>query len=172
MSKATEGAYRKGEAAGRSGQLETTCPYPDHRTVGRNHTTYSRAFRRAWFDGWTHGVEQREAEAQQPKPPTPGIVFYVDELQTYGGQKSERLNGDWCHLWTDGTPEQLDEFAARIGLQKAWAQSRPSAFLGVFYHYDLRPSIQARALTAGAIFMRLSDYLRAFALAVHQEART
>lgn len=49
--KAVEGARVKGALARRAGKPERACPYGDERT----HTgsvTFSRAFLRAWLDGW------------------------------------------------------------------------------------------------------------------------
>lgn len=49
------GARRKGFEAALSGCARSENPYPDYRTPVHNHTTWSRAFRRAWDDGFTQG---------------------------------------------------------------------------------------------------------------------
>ena len=59
MSRALKGAWYKGVHAGLVGQPQEACPYEDKRKHdGR--LTFSRAFRRAWFDGWEHAVNDRE----------------------------------------------------------------------------------------------------------------
>jgi hypothetical protein len=45
------GAFRKGYAAGVEGVPSHKNPYRDKRTY-RGGITYSRAFMRAWYDGW------------------------------------------------------------------------------------------------------------------------
>ena len=52
------GAYRKGFLAGLSG--DDRCPYPDVRTW-RGAVTWSRAYRRAWYDGHRDGGEDCES---------------------------------------------------------------------------------------------------------------
>jgi ribosome modulation factor len=46
------GAYRKGQQAARDGMSEADCPYEDLRDSYRNSVTFSRAFRRAWLEGF------------------------------------------------------------------------------------------------------------------------
>jgi hypothetical protein len=48
------GAFKKGWTAVWSG-VATTCPYRDWRN-GRGGITFARAFRRAWIDGYTAGL--------------------------------------------------------------------------------------------------------------------
>lgn len=74
-------------------------------------------------------------------------MIYVDEI-------NEWQSGKWCHMWSDTSDEELDTFAKVIGLRKSWAQNRPG-----FYHYDLRPSKRKLALSKGAEFMRLRDWI-------------
>ena len=58
---AMRGAYRKGYEAGLQGLLRNS-PYIDKRKAdGR--LTWSRAFDRAWDDGWAAGDEQRKDDA-------------------------------------------------------------------------------------------------------------
>ena len=57
--KALETARRKGHEARRNGESREACPYRDTRNE-MNQVTFSRAFRRAWFEGY----EQREKEEQ------------------------------------------------------------------------------------------------------------
>lgn len=49
--KAFFGAYKKGRKARAEGRPITTCPYGDLRT-DRGGVTFSRAFIRAWKNGW------------------------------------------------------------------------------------------------------------------------
>lgn len=55
-------ACARGYEAGLAGEPETQCPYHDVRTPG-GHTTFSRAFRNAWIDGWEQGRVAREKQA-------------------------------------------------------------------------------------------------------------
>jgi hypothetical protein len=81
------------------------------------------------------------------------VSIFVDDLVDYGSR------GYWCHMWTDGEKEELDEFAAALGLKKKWAQ-KSRGRIGEFYHYDLVESKRSLALLRGAIYMRLSDWIR------------
>lgn len=56
--RAYDGARRKGVEAARMGKPESACPYADHRT-DRGTITYSRAFMRAWFDGYRSVKKER-----------------------------------------------------------------------------------------------------------------
>ena len=58
---ALRGAYRKGWDAGLSGEPRGSCPYADLRNH-RGTLTWSRAFQRAWDDGWSAGDEQRKQD--------------------------------------------------------------------------------------------------------------
>ena len=53
----------------------------------------------------------------------------------------------WCHLTADEI-EELDAFAASLGLKREWYQPsrRPEAC-----HYDVTPSVREAAIAAGAI---------------------
>jgi hypothetical protein len=71
------------------------------------------------------------------------MTVYVDELQTYAGKG--RLNGQWCHMMTDGDLAELHAIAEKIGMRK-YFQHNPN-----HPHYDLRPSKRAAAIKAGAV---------------------
>ena len=47
-------AREKGRKAGAEGKPKSACPYGDHRTH-RGAITWSRAFQRAWVEGWRAG---------------------------------------------------------------------------------------------------------------------
>jgi hypothetical protein len=51
MSKALQGAERKGREAAGQGKPRI-CPYEDKRTSYHNGVTFSEAFRKAWFAGY------------------------------------------------------------------------------------------------------------------------
>lgn len=84
------------------------------------------------------------------------MAVYVDDA----GILAEVRNGSrvhvsrWSHLTAD-TPQELHEFAARLGLRREWFQpgratgDRPS----LFWHYDVTSGKRAQALEMGAISM-------------------
>ena len=53
-----------------------------------------------------------------------------------------------CHMVSDTSAEELHAFAARLGLQRAWSQERPTSSA---HHYDITPPKRARAITLGAV---------------------
>jgi hypothetical protein len=63
-------------------------------------------------------------------------------------------SGEWCHMVSDESVEELHEFAATIGLKRKAFQgaSRP--------HYDLRPSKRRLALSMGAEEVGIRDLVR------------
>lgn len=74
------------------------------------------------------------------------MTVFVDDV--FIPARVGRLNAKWCHLMTDGPPEELHAFAQSIGLQRRWAQheDRPERL-----HYDVTESVRTRAVTAGAV---------------------
>jgi hypothetical protein len=67
------------------------------------------------------------------------MAVLVDELREYPGVRLPYST--WCHMATDGDPEELHAFAARLGLQRRWYQRD---------HYDLPPHGRAAAVALGA----------------------
>jgi hypothetical protein len=63
-------------------------------------------------------------------------------------------SGEWCHMVSDESVEELHEFAATIGLRRNAFQStsRP--------HYDLRPSKRRLAVSMGAEEVGMRDLVR------------
>ena len=63
-------------------------------------------------------------------------------------------SGEWCHMVSDKSVEELHEFAARIGLKRESFQSvsRP--------HYDLRPSTRRLAVSMGAEEVGVRELVR------------
>ncbi len=53
-----------------------------------------------------------------------------------------------CHLWTDGTVEELCQFAEKIGLPRRYLQKPPKAS---WVHFDVNLTTKKKALAAGAI---------------------
>jgi hypothetical protein len=63
-------------------------------------------------------------------------------------------SGEWCHMVSDESLEELHEFAATIGLKR-------KAFQGVSRpHYDLRPSKRRLAVSMGAQEVGMRDLVR------------
>ncbi|GID91682.1 DUF4031 domain-containing protein [Amorphoplanes digitatis] len=90
------------------------------------------------------------------------MTVYVDNYRcptTVG-----RLTGRWSHLTAD-TPEELQTFAARLGLRLAWFQARcryatcpaPDGVC-VHFHYDVVDIMRTRAIQAGAIPIDIRDF--------------
>jgi ribonuclease HI len=68
------------------------------------------------------------------------MAIYVDDIQHYS-------TGPWCHMATNGTIDELHEFAQNeVGLKSEWFQPH-----GSLPHYDLRPIQRQKAIKAGAI---------------------
>ena len=76
-------------------------------------------------------------------------MILVDSVTKYGEEITRGLpSSRWCHMVSDVSEEELHEFAARIGLHRAWAQLRPMASAA---HYDLMPWRRALAVKLGAV---------------------
>ena len=74
-------------------------------------------------------------------------MFLVDPIRRHP-------SGEWCHMVSDESVEELHEFATRIGLNRKAFQStsRP--------HYDLRPSARRLAVRMGAQEVGMRDLVR------------
>jgi hypothetical protein len=68
------------------------------------------------------------------------MAILVDELREYPGVKLPF--SVWCHMATDGSFDELHEFAAALGLRRRWFQRD---------HYDLPAHVRERAVAAGAV---------------------
>lgn len=85
-------------------------------------------------------------------------MIYVDEIFTAESRVpqahfvGERTGHQWCHLWAD-TREELDAFAAGIGMTAHWW--RPSPRWMPSGHYDLTPGKRNAAIAAGAVVTNL-----------------
>ena len=67
------------------------------------------------------------------------MAILVDELREYPGV--ELPFTVWCHMTTDSSVEELHEFAAWLGLRRAWFHRD---------HYDLPAHGRAAAVALGA----------------------
>jgi hypothetical protein len=84
------------------------------------------------------------------------MTVYVDDadiLATVG-----RHTSHWSHLYAD-TPEELHEFAARLGLRRSWFQEPkgrpgkpvvPHSLKAQMWHYDVTAPKRAEAIRLGA----------------------
>lgn len=72
------------------------------------------------------------------------MTVYVDDARIPA--RVGRLEGRWSHLTAD-TREQLDAFAARLGLRPAWIQKAGTPL----EHYDVTESKRQLAIRLGAV---------------------
>ena len=86
-------------------------------------------------------------------------MIMVDELVRHPQAKLACFRPGACHLTVDGTSpehiEALHDFAAKIGMRRAWYQPKSSP------HYDLVKAKRDKALAAGAVFVGAIDQARA-----------
>jgi len=75
-------------------------------------------------------------------------MIYVDDM--FMQATAGRVSGRWCHLFAyPVTPENLEilhEFAAGIGMRRAWFQNKST-----LPHYDLVESRRKHAVAEGAV---------------------
>lgn len=84
------------------------------------------------------------------------MTIFVD----YPTPRKGKFN-NYCHMWTDSTHDDLDNFAVgTLGLKKEWAQEKRGAIVKDFYHYDISPSKRQRAIKWGAKPMALSAWIK------------
>lgn len=72
-------------------------------------------------------------------------MILVDDPRTY---KTSLRHKTWSHMVSDTSEDELHAFAARLGLRRAWFQSRPKASAA---HYDLLPGKRDLAIQFGAV---------------------
>jgi hypothetical protein len=87
------------------------------------------------------------------------MTIYVDQIKTYPNIKGQaaRYGNRWCHMISDTSVDELHEFAARLGMKRAWFQ--PAAIL-LHCHYDLVPSRRALAVQLGAVECKILEQMR------------
>jgi hypothetical protein len=84
------------------------------------------------------------------------MTVFVDELRTYHVVgKAARYGTEWCHMFTDGDTNELHTMALKIQLPIRHFQDKDN-----FPHYDLTPNKRKQAIQAGAIEIRLVDFIR------------
>lgn len=84
-------------------------------------------------------------------------MIYVDTLVLWPSAKAPRCfrGRPSCHMATDGDPEELHTFAARIGMRRAWFQDHL-----ILPHYDLTEGRRAAAVALGAAEVTGRDMIR------------
>jgi hypothetical protein len=82
------------------------------------------------------------------------MTIMVDELQRWP-TNIRCFKAGSCHLTTDGTLDELHEFAARLGMKREWYQEHRIA-----PHYDLTAGRRAKALAMGAVFVPMREQVR------------
>ena len=68
------------------------------------------------------------------------MAIYVDPIRKHP-------SGLWCHMMSDTGTEELVAFALSIGLKREWIQKEGTRY----EHFDLRPSMRAKAVQSGAL---------------------
>ena len=82
-------------------------------------------------------------------------MIMVDELRRWPNARHRCFLKGSCHLTTDGSIEELYEFAAGIDLRIEWFQPHSSV-----PHYDLSPAMRARAINCGAVEVSAREQAR------------
>jgi hypothetical protein len=85
------------------------------------------------------------------------MAVYVDELRDYHDLMGRGLPGLWCHMVTDGSLDELHEFAMRLGIHPRRFQNHPR-----HPHYDLMASSRALAVALGAVEVSTPQLARIF----------
>ncbi len=79
------------------------------------------------------------------------MAVYVDNFRTPARVGS--VSGRWSHLTAD-TVDELNDFAARLGLRPEWFQTCKrkchSTLPCVHWHYDVTDKYRSAAIAAGA----------------------
>ena len=86
------------------------------------------------------------------------MPIYVDPLRDYRAFMGRGTPGLWCHMITDGSLDELHQFAQAAGLSPYQFQDHPR-----HPHYDLRPAHRARAVALGAIEVSTRELARILA---------
>jgi len=81
-------------------------------------------------------------------------MIMVDELRVWPNARPPFHRGS-CHLTTDGSLDELHDFAEAIGMQRRWFQEHRIA-----PHYDLTPRRRVVALKRGAVFVPIREQIR------------
>lgn len=85
------------------------------------------------------------------------MTVMVDDLRVWDHAKHRCFKSGSAHLTTDAESlDELHEFAARLGLKRAWFQNH---FIAP--HYDLSPAKHVLALQLGSKYVSALDQARA-----------
>jgi len=79
------------------------------------------------------------------------MTVYVDDAHIPA--TAGRHTSSWCHL-TAGSPEELHEFAGRLGLRRFYfqpCQPQGDGSPSSFWHYDVTAGMRAKAIRMGAL---------------------
>jgi hypothetical protein len=82
------------------------------------------------------------------------VTVYVDDYRMPA--RVGRISARWSHLTAD-TPDELHEFAARLGQRRSWFQDRckrpcsPAGQPCPHFHYDVVDAKRTLALRLGAV---------------------
>lgn len=90
------------------------------------------------------------------------MTVYVDDMRRHA--TVGRIRARWSHLLAD-TRQELDDFAARLGLRPEWIQKAGT----VFEHYDVTDTVRGRALALGAKSITYGDAGRLVSAKRHGE---
>lgn len=82
------------------------------------------------------------------------MAVYVDPLVDYG-KSPWRGTGQACHMMTDGELSELHDMMVLIGGSMRWFQNQHKTMP----HYDLSPSMRAKAVANGAIEVSQEEML-------------
>lgn len=74
------------------------------------------------------------------------MAIYVDPLRNYRDLMGRGTPGLWCHMVTDGSLDELHQFATCLGVSPGRFQNHPR-----HPHYDLMPPSRTLALALGAV---------------------
>jgi hypothetical protein len=78
------------------------------------------------------------------------VTVVVDDLRMPA--RVAGLSARWSHL-TASTQTELHEFAARLGLRRAWFQDTAHGL----WHYDVTDSMRRKAIALGATPLTLTE---------------
>lgn len=101
------------------------------------------------------------------------MTVYVDDMLMAADvpNGARTVRGIWSHLIAD-TPDELHEFAARLGLRRSWFQEpkgfgslplNPASLKAQQWHYDVTKAKREQAIRMGAVPVtrqRMSQIIR------------
>lgn len=82
------------------------------------------------------------------------MTFYVDGMRPHR-LRGTCIEGEWCHLATDGSIDELHAFAEQLSLPRRAFHAHPD-----HPHYDLTASRRVQALAAGAVAVSSKELVK------------